>query len=105
VNWEDEANSSFRAQLARLFDRTPATDAGALIDLVIIDEAHYLRNPSTASNRLARLLRETARHLLLLTATPVQLQSDNLYRCCGSSIPTSFLIVSSSMRSCRQIVP
>jgi superfamily II DNA or RNA helicase len=80
VNWEDEANSSFRAQLARLFDRTPATDAGALIDLVIIDEAHYLRNPSTASNRLARLLRETARHLLLLTATPVQLQSDNLYQ-------------------------
>lgn len=80
ANWEDEANGSLRAQLARLFERMPATEAGALFDLVIIDEAHYLRNPSTASNRLARLLRETARHLLLLTATPVQLNSENLYQ-------------------------
>ncbi len=80
ANWEDDAAGSVRAQLARLFDRTPATEGGALFDLVVIDEAHYLRNPSTASNRLARLLRETARHLLLLTATPVQLVSDNLYQ-------------------------
>lgn len=79
-NWEDEANGSMRAQLARLLDRSPSSDAGALFDLVVIDEAHYLRNPSTASNRLARLFRESARHLLLLTATPVQLRSDNLYQ-------------------------
>lgn len=78
--WEDEANTSVRAQLARLLDRTPATSIEGLFDLVIVDEAHYLRNPATASNRLARLLREASRHLVLLTATPVQLRSDNLYQ-------------------------
>ncbi len=43
--------------------------AGTSWDLVIADEAHRLRNPQSASGRLARSLR--ARYLLLLTATPV----------------------------------
>lgn len=45
-----------------------------------MDEAHYLRNPATANNRLGRLLRDAARHMVLLTATPVQIDSDNLYQ-------------------------
>ena len=39
-------------------------------DLVIADEAHRLRNPASASGKLARALR--TRYLLLLTATPVE---------------------------------
>lgn len=46
-------------------------------DLVIVDEAHRLRNPRSASGKLARQLR--ARFLLLLTATPVENKLADLY--------------------------
>lgn len=46
-------------------------------DLVIVDEAHRLRNPRSASGKLARQLR--ARYLLLLTATPVENKLADLY--------------------------
>jgi SNF2 family DNA or RNA helicase len=39
-------------------------------DVVIVDEAHRLRNPVSALGRLARAL--CTRYLLLLTATPVE---------------------------------
>jgi len=46
-------------------------------DVVIVDEAHRLRNPASASGRLARALR--TRYLLLLTATPVENRLQDLY--------------------------
>jgi SNF2 family DNA or RNA helicase len=46
-------------------------------DLVIVDEAHRLRTPRSASGKLAREL--TARFLLLLTATPVENKLVDLY--------------------------
>lgn len=46
-------------------------------DLVIIDEAHRLRSPRSASGKLARELK--ARFLLLLTATPVENKLMDLY--------------------------
>jgi SNF2 family DNA or RNA helicase len=46
-------------------------------DVVIMDEAHRLRNPGSASGRLARTL--SARYLLLLTATPVENRLQDLY--------------------------
>src|SRR6266545_830164 len=50
--------------------RPPLRDAatGTAWDLVIVDEAHRLKNPHSASARLVRALR--TRYLLLLTATP-----------------------------------
>ncbi|WP_262699587.1 MULTISPECIES: SNF2-related protein [Streptomyces] len=39
-------------------------------DVVVADEAHRLRNPRSASGKLARARR--ARYLLLLTAAPVE---------------------------------
>lgn len=80
ANYEDESSNSVRAQFARLLDENTATEDFALFDHVIIDEAHYLRNPSTGNNRLGRLLGEAAHHLTLLTATPIQIGSDNLYQ-------------------------
>lgn len=70
----------WRTPLARALDQNTATDAYAIFDQVIIDEAHYLRNPATANNRIARLLRDASRTLVLLTATPIQLGSANLYQ-------------------------
>ena len=46
-------------------------------DAVVIDEAHRVRTPRSASGRLARELR--ARYLLLLTATPVENRLADLY--------------------------
>ena len=61
-------------------DQNTKSSEFALFDCVIIDEAHYLRNPDSATNRLGRLLSEAARHLILLTATPIQIKSENLYQ-------------------------
>lgn len=47
-------------------------------DAVVLDEAHRVRNPRSASGRLARGLR--ARHLLLLTATPVENRLEDLFQ-------------------------
>lgn len=80
ANYVSESSTSVKARFARLLDENVATDEFALFDHVIIDEAHYLRNPSTGNNRLGRLLREAARHLVLLTATPIQIGSDNLFQ-------------------------
>jgi SNF2 family DNA or RNA helicase len=59
--------------------RAPLRDtlAGVHWDLVIIDEAHRVKNPATASARLVRDLQ--ARHLLLLTATPVENRLSDLF--------------------------
>jgi SNF2 family DNA or RNA helicase len=46
-------------------------------DLLIVDEAHRVRTPRSASGKLVRELR--SRHLLLLTATPVENRLQDLY--------------------------
>jgi hypothetical protein len=51
-----EAPSGARQQLAAVLANHETTVSPELLDLVIIDEAHYLRNPATASNYLASLL-------------------------------------------------
>ncbi|MEA2301105.1 MAG: hypothetical protein QOE44_1640, partial [Solirubrobacteraceae bacterium] len=59
--------------------RAPLRDAIARPswDLVIVDEAHRLKNQRSASARLARSLR--ARYMLLLTATPVENRLSDLF--------------------------
>src|ERR1017187_3801173 len=46
-------------------------------DLIIVDEAHRVRAPRSSSGKLIRELR--SRHLLLLTATPVENRLQDLY--------------------------
>ena len=93
-NWEDETMSGAKAELARLLDNNnhhnPAADEVSVFDLVIIDEAHYLRNSATANHRLGQLARDAARHLLLLTATPIQTQNTNLYQLLNIISPEDF---------------
>jgi len=89
-NWADENVKGARAELARLLDNNTATDDLGIFDLVIIDEAHYLRNSTTANHRIGRLLRDASRHLLLLTATPIQIHSSNLYQLLRTISPEYF---------------
>ena len=48
-------------------------------DLVIVDEAHHIRNSETYLHRGVRYFCDNAEAVLLLTATPVQLGSNDLY--------------------------
>ncbi|MGI6252344.1 MAG: helicase-related protein [Aminivibrio sp.] len=48
-------------------------------DLVIVDEAHHLRNPGRKQWQAATQLSENATAMVMLTATPVQLGRENLF--------------------------
>lgn len=48
-------------------------------DLLIVDEAHHLRNPETNSYELARFLCDVSEAVLFLSATPLHTGSHNLY--------------------------
>ena len=77
--WDDieDRNDSDSARLARYFHDAEGGDA--LFDLVVIDEAHYLRNRETRTHKLGQLIRPVAENLVLLSATPIQLRSTDLY--------------------------
>src|SRR5262249_34687998 len=68
-----------RQRLMQWLQDNPATSEFSPIDLVIIDEAHAARNPNTANHHFCDALRESAAHLALLTATPIQTHSENLF--------------------------
>lgn len=70
-------SKSGAARLAQLLEQEEADDP--LLDMVVIDEAHYLRNRETQTNKLAQLLRPVTQHLVLLSATPIQLRSTDLF--------------------------
>lgn len=55
------------------------TDVRPRFDLVVVDEAHSLRNVGTRSNTLGGVLSDWADHLLFLSATPINLRSEDLY--------------------------
>lgn len=76
--WEDEerANNS-AAKLARFLRSMENEDR--LIDVMIIDEAHHLRNPETQTNELGQLFKSVAEYSVLLTATPIHNRNDDLF--------------------------
>lgn len=78
-SWDDdeEPGDGPTAQLARLLIESEHEDP--LFDLVIIDEAHYLRNPDTLTAKLGKLVRSVADAMVLLSATPIQMDSADLY--------------------------
>lgn len=78
-SWDDEGEEAYdtaRAKLARVLN--DEADGEPLFDLVIIDEAHHLRNSSTAQSELGRLLCAASDYKLLLSATPINLKSEDL---------------------------
>ena len=48
-------------------------------DLVIVDEAHHIRNQSTANHEAVRFFCENAAAAVFLTATPIQLGNHDLF--------------------------
>jgi superfamily II DNA or RNA helicase len=77
-NEDDSDNNDNASKLARFIDEVAYENP--LLDLLIIDEAHYLRNPESMTSKLGRLLRQVAENITLLSATPIQLRSRDLYQ-------------------------
>ena len=59
-------------------------------DLVVVDEAHHWRNPGTRLSELGEILSEYSDSLLMLTATPLQLGSENLFNLFRIMLPQQF---------------
>ena len=51
----------------------------ALIDMLIVDEAHYMRNPQTSNHKLGRSLVNISENKVFLTATPINLKNQDLF--------------------------
>lgn len=84
---------SARAALANLLDENAAEDP--LIDLVVFDEAHYMRNPESAAHTLGEMLREVSHYRVLLSATPINLANEDLYHLLRLCDPDHFQYPSS----------
>jgi superfamily II DNA or RNA helicase len=54
-------------------------ELGPRFDLVIVDEAHYLRNVGNRSNDLGRYLSDWADAMIFLSATPLNLGTSDLF--------------------------
>ena len=65
------------SRLARFLDDRSQDDP--LVDLCVIDEAHYLRNRGTMTSVLGRLVRAVSDYIVLLSATPIHLRSVDLH--------------------------
>jgi len=74
---EDSEINTGATQLARLLDKN-AYERN-VFDLVVIDEAHYLRNSASQTAKLGRLIRPVTDGLVLLSATPIQTKTDDLF--------------------------
>lgn len=75
--WDGDDERSDRAKLARFLNES--SDGDPLIDMLVVDEAHHLRNPKTLIHRLGELLNSVATHRVFLSATPIHLRSRDLH--------------------------
>ena len=81
--WDDAEEADQRHQpggrlgLARLLGE--AAEDEPLIDLLVVDEAHHMRNPATLLYRLAQLLNAVSSHRVFLSATPIHLRNRDLH--------------------------
>jgi superfamily II DNA or RNA helicase len=82
-----------RSILASLLDENEGVEP--LIDVVVFDEAHYMRNPDSSANRLGELLREVSNYRILLSATPVNLHNRDLFQLLHLCDPDHFQYESS----------
>ena len=88
-----EKSPQARSLLASLLDEHEGGEP--LIDVVVFDEAHYMRNPDSSANRLGELLREVSHYRILLSATPVNLHNRDLFQLLQLCDPDHFQYESS----------
>ncbi|HET8523781.1 MAG TPA: helicase-related protein, partial [Thermomicrobiales bacterium] len=60
------------------------------LDLLIVDEAHYMRNEGVSTYRLGAALTNTAEAVIFLTATPLHLRNRDLFNLLNLLSPEEF---------------
>ncbi len=76
VDEDNGVSNAPAAQLAKFLDDHEGKD---LIDLVIFDECQYMRNETTSNHQIGRLVTRAAAHVVMLSATPVNNSTDDLF--------------------------
>lgn len=76
-DWEENDNKRSAAYLARFLISMENDER--LVDLLVIDEAHHLRNPETQTNELGQLCKNVSEYSILLTATPIHNRNEDLF--------------------------
>ncbi len=80
-NWREEdprGHRNSRLRLAHLFLELATCDRPP-IDLLAMDEVHYMRNQKTATSHLGELLCPVAVNRVFLSATPIHTENENLF--------------------------
>ena len=78
--WDEEDYESKRVKQRDLALKLQELgDAEPVFDLVVMDEAHHIRNPSTQSHKMAELMRSVSAHAVFLSATPIHLRNRDLF--------------------------
>lgn len=67
---------SFKRQLAQYLDENQQRD---IFDLVVFDECQYMRNDRTMNYVLGQLISKTSMQVVMLSATPINNSSDDLF--------------------------
>ena len=75
--WDDERTGRPAAKLARFLQSQE--NGERLVDLLVIDEAHHLRNAATKTHTLGDLANAVAEYSVFLTATPIHNRNDDLH--------------------------
>lgn len=60
-------------------------------DLLIVDEAHHIKNPSTSRNKVVNYFVQNSTAVIFLTATPIELGSENLFVLLNALRPDLFI--------------
>ncbi len=88
--WEEDEESVLKpSKELSHFLQDQSTEA-PLVDLTIVDEAHYMRNPDSQTFRLGSLLRSVSQFMILLSATPINLKQDDLFYLLNIIDPETF---------------
>jgi superfamily II DNA or RNA helicase len=101
---DDEEPRTPQQRLLHLFQDNAGAES-ALFDLTIADEAHAARNPETANHHLLSAVRDTSASLVLLTATPLQTHSENLYNLLKLVDPDRFVSFDTFEQARRANIP
>ena len=85
-----EDNEKDKGNIVRQTFDDLADKGEKIFDLLIVDEAHYLRNPETQIYKIARSLREVSEYAAFLSATPIQNKSEDLLSLLSLLDPANF---------------
>jgi hypothetical protein len=100
---DDEVRTTRQRLMLQLQDH-PAGDF-SLFDLVIVDEAHAARNAETANYHFVEAVRDATTSLVMLTATPLQTHSENLFNLLRLVDPDRFVSLDTFEQARRANIP